>query len=151
MMFAPESWTFVRFGAARIKAVIALLVIVLGAVPQAALAEDALGDMGLSVQAGAASVGSSRARIGPASTPLFVRLAPPAETAPADSLVPAYAPSAYSVLDGGGSLSAETSRSRALDCMTMAVAYEAGREPLAGQQAVAQVILNRTRVRRLLI
>lgn len=152
MMFAPDSSTVDRFGAAWIGVLIGLLVIALSAVPQAALAEDVPGDMASSVHAGAAApsitVGSTRARIGPASTPLFVRLAPPAQTAPADSLVPAYAPSTYSVLDGGGLLSAETSRSRALECMTMAVAYEAGREPLAGQQAVAQVILNRTRVRR---
>jgi hypothetical protein len=34
---------------------------------------------------------------------------------------------------------------RAIDCMTAAIAYEAGYEPLAGQEAVAQVILNRVR------
>ncbi|WP_179505187.1 MULTISPECIES: cell wall hydrolase [unclassified Sphingomonas] len=36
-------------------------------------------------------------------------------------------------------------RARAIDCMTAAIAYEAGYEPLAGQEAVAQVILNRVR------
>jgi hypothetical protein len=36
-------------------------------------------------------------------------------------------------------------RERALRCMTYAIAYEAGREPLAGQQAVGAVILNRMR------
>ena len=36
-------------------------------------------------------------------------------------------------------------RERALRCMTLAIAYEAGFEPLEGQQAVAEVILNRTR------
>ena len=34
---------------------------------------------------------------------------------------------------------------RALDCLTQAVYYEARSEPLEGQQAVAQVVLNRTR------
>ncbi len=34
---------------------------------------------------------------------------------------------------------------RAIDCLTAAVYYEAGFEPLAGQQAVAQVVLNRLR------
>ncbi len=34
---------------------------------------------------------------------------------------------------------------RALQCLTQAVYYEAAREPLEGQQAVAQVILNRMR------
>ncbi len=35
----------------------------------------------------------------------------------------------------------------ALDCLAKAIAYEAGNEPLAGRQAVAQVILNRVRHR----
>lgn len=36
-------------------------------------------------------------------------------------------------------------QARAIDCMTAAIAYEAGYEPLAGREAVAQVILNRLR------
>jgi spore germination cell wall hydrolase CwlJ-like protein len=44
-------------------------------------------------------------------------------------------------LSGG---SAE-SRARALECLTNAIYYEAGQEPAAGQQAVAQVVLNRVR------
>lgn len=36
-------------------------------------------------------------------------------------------------------------RQRAVDCMTAAIAYEAGNQPLSGQEAVAQVILNRMR------
>jgi spore germination cell wall hydrolase CwlJ-like protein len=36
-------------------------------------------------------------------------------------------------------------RGRALDCLTTAIYYEAATEPDAGQQAVAQVILNRVR------
>lgn len=35
--------------------------------------------------------------------------------------------------------------SRALECMTLAVAYEAGYESLEGKQAVAEVVLNRLR------
>ena len=35
--------------------------------------------------------------------------------------------------------------SRALECLTLAVAYEAGYESLEGQQAVAEVVLNRLR------
>lgn len=34
---------------------------------------------------------------------------------------------------------------RALSCLASAIAYEAGHEPLRGQQAVAEVILNRAR------
>ncbi|HWE44785.1 MAG TPA: cell wall hydrolase [Caulobacteraceae bacterium] len=36
-------------------------------------------------------------------------------------------------------------QTRALDCLTAAVYYEAAGEPIAGQQAVAQVVLNRLR------
>jgi hypothetical protein len=36
-------------------------------------------------------------------------------------------------------------RDRALDCLTAAVYYEAATEPRAGQEAVAQVVLNRLR------
>ena len=38
-----------------------------------------------------------------------------------------------------------TDRDRALQCLGTAIAYEAGYEPVEGQQAVAEVILNRTR------
>lgn len=34
---------------------------------------------------------------------------------------------------------------RALECLTLAIAYEAGFEPVEGQQAVAEVVLNRLR------
>jgi hypothetical protein len=37
------------------------------------------------------------------------------------------------------------SRERAMRCLTQAIYYEAGSEPVAGQQAVAQVVLNRLR------
>jgi hypothetical protein len=39
-------------------------------------------------------------------------------------------------------------RGRALDCMSMAIAYEAAGQPVAGQEAVGQVILNRLRAAR---
>ena len=42
------------------------------------------------------------------------------------------------------SSSAET-RARALECLTSAIYYEAAQEPTEGQQAVAQVVLNRVR------
>lgn len=40
---------------------------------------------------------------------------------------------------------AEANRARALTCMAQAISYEAGNESVAGQEAVAQVILNRLR------
>jgi len=36
-------------------------------------------------------------------------------------------------------------RAQAVECLTLAVAYEAGFEPVEGQQAVAEVVLNRVR------
>ena len=36
-------------------------------------------------------------------------------------------------------------RARAVECLTLAIAYEAGFEPADGQQAVAEVVLNRVR------
>ena len=39
----------------------------------------------------------------------------------------------------------EAGRARALTCLAQAISYEAGNESLAGQEAVAQVILNRLR------
>jgi hypothetical protein len=38
-----------------------------------------------------------------------------------------------------------TDRQRAIGCLATAIAYEAGHEPIEGQQAVAEVILNRLR------
>ncbi|WP_244501425.1 cell wall hydrolase [Sphingomonas gellani] len=40
---------------------------------------------------------------------------------------------------------AAVDRGRALQCLTQAIYYEAASEPLAGQEAVAQVVLNRVR------
>jgi spore germination cell wall hydrolase CwlJ-like protein len=40
---------------------------------------------------------------------------------------------------------AATDRSRAVDCLASAIYYEAGRESVEGQRAVAQVVLNRVR------
>lgn len=40
---------------------------------------------------------------------------------------------------------ADQNRARALNCLAQAISYEAGNETIAGQEAVAQVILNRLR------
>lgn len=42
-------------------------------------------------------------------------------------------------------LSGSLSQTSAIDCMTAAIYYEAANEPIAGQRAVAQVVLNRMR------
>lgn len=39
----------------------------------------------------------------------------------------------------------EVAKSRALECLTLAIYYEAGAEDVSGQEAVAQVVLNRVR------
>ncbi|MFM9827771.1 MAG: cell wall hydrolase [Sphingomonas sp.] len=40
---------------------------------------------------------------------------------------------------------ARNDHARAVRCLAAAISYEAGNEPIAGQEAVAQVVLNRTR------
>jgi hypothetical protein len=87
------------------------------------------------------------ARIGPATTPLFVSMAPNVNSPSTSASQPGVSAN-YSSLDEGALSFSSEPRGRALDCLTMAIAYEAGHEPFAGQQAVAQVILNRTHLRR---
>ena len=52
-------------------------------------------------------------------------------------------------IGSGGGLAATglamAASGRSLDCMTLAIAYEAGNQPVAGQEAVGQVVLNRLR------
>lgn len=63
---------------------------------------------------------------------LLALLAPAAAAATEPALLPAQP------------LLAE-SRDAALDCLATTIVYEAGREPAAGQEAVARVVLNRAR------
>jgi hypothetical protein len=75
----------------------------------------------------------------PSPAPLWSSAAP--SEAPTATTAPAlgYAVSPF-VLSIGDPM-----RDRALDCLTAAVYYEAASEPRAGQEAVAQVVLNRLR------
>ncbi|MGI4879047.1 MAG: cell wall hydrolase [Janthinobacterium lividum] len=52
--------------------------------------------------------------------------------------LPAAVPSGVPLLAG-------TDRADAIDCLATAISYEAGNEPEAGQEAVAEVVLNRVR------
>ena len=74
--------------------------------------------------------------------PLFVKLF-------AISVLAASAFTASSVqaqtLQAQASIAPSSNYERALTCLTQAISYEAGNEPLSGQEAVAQVILNRMR------
>lgn len=54
----------------------------------------------------------------------------------------AASPAAASLRVGAVRL-APLERERALDCLALAIVHEAGQEPRAGQEAVAEVILNR--------
>ncbi|WP_353229051.1 cell wall hydrolase [Novosphingobium sp.] len=89
--------------------------------PLAAMATtiDGQGETGLTAYYGA----DMQATVAPAATPLFTPAAPIAPIAPLLT----------------------DDRSRALDCMSWAIAYEAAGQPIAGQEAVGQVILNRVR------
>ena len=85
-------------------------------------------------------------KAGPAPEPLQFR----ADVAPQDAVaINASVPlsGAPNPAASGFALNAATAidRTRALDCLTAAVYYEAATEPLDGQRAVAQVVLNRVR------
>ncbi len=81
-------------------------------------------------------------------TPVLAR----AQEAPvgdsADQTEPAVVASAtaplFSGLTSAGPVGTDD-RSRALDCLSMAIAYESAGQPVAGQEAVGQVVLNRVR------
>lgn len=74
---------------------------------------------------------------------LNVPAVPPKTAAPINAAEPLATPTGPArpfVLTGGAE-----DRSRALTCLTQAIYYEAGFEPTKGQEAVAQVVLNRVR------
>ena len=82
------------------------------------------------------------AHIAPASIPAGpppALLAHTAAATAAEAIVPASAP------PFAGAPAGSSAAARALDCLTAAVYYEARSEPLEGQEAVAQVVLNRVR------
>jgi spore germination cell wall hydrolase CwlJ-like protein len=86
---------------------------------------------------------------------LLTESAAPASGVTGTTALPALpVPAAYDARGGGGIVAARpfsmagasaTDRGRALDCLATAIYFEAATEPDAGQQAVAQVILNRVR------
>jgi hypothetical protein len=63
----------------------------------------------------------------------------PAEDEPVEGVELADTPAARPFFAGGSQID----KARALQCMTMAIYYEAARESADGQRAVAQVVLNR--------
>jgi hypothetical protein len=66
-------------------------------------------------------------------------LPPPIETGAHSDAFDPLGPAAHAFTEAGSGLD----KARALQCMTMALYYEAANEPTDGQRAVAQVILNR--------
>jgi hypothetical protein len=93
-------------------------------------------------------LGIAATRLGeapPAPPPLLVRPLAPQDALTINQAIPiAHAPNpAARPFAWRGADPA--SRARALECLTSAVYYEAGNESAAGQQAVAQVVLNRVR------
>ncbi len=64
---------------------------------------------------------------------------------PADALLPTTDGTIHPAAPFSMRNASSTDRSRALQCLTAAIYYEAANEPDAGQRAVAQVILNRVR------
>jgi spore germination cell wall hydrolase CwlJ-like protein len=108
----------------------------------------ALLSLALSSAVVAAAPGSARAQEAGSTQPAFsgvASLAQPVIQAAASPLaVPMFAATPTDAL----ATPALGDRDRALNCMSMAIAYEAAGQPVEGQQAVGQVILNRMRAAR---
>ena len=80
----------------------------------------------------------------PAPPPLLVRQLAPQDALSINQTIPVATgpnPAARPFAFKGSS----AARAQALECLTSAIYYEAGQESTAGQQAVAQVVLNRVR------
>ena len=81
----------------------------------------------------------------PAPPPLLVRNLAPTDAVAVNGKIPVMAgPNPAAPPFSMASLDKET-RSRALECLTSSIYYEAGQESDDGQRAVAQVVLNRVR------
>ena len=81
----------------------------------------------------------------PAPPPLLIRKLAPEQAAAINAAIPVVEgpnPAAKPFALGKAE---EVFRARALECLTSAIYYEAATEPLDGQRAVAQVVLNRVR------
>jgi spore germination cell wall hydrolase CwlJ-like protein len=118
----------------------------------------ALGALGLAAAAALAGVAwstpslsdlgiraATTAEAPPAPPPLLVRPLAPEEALSINRTIPIAQspnPSAPPFVWRGAD---KATKARALDCLTSAVYYEAGSEPIDGQKAVAQVVLNRVR------
>lgn len=94
---------------------------------------------------GLGDIASARAeKTAPAPPPLLIRNLAPTDALAANQEIPVDAgpnPAAKPFAFSGDS----GTRARAVDCLASAIYYEAGRESVDGQRAVAQVILNRVR------
>ena len=97
---------------------------------------------------GLSGLGSASERLEkapPAPPPLLIRELAPEDAVAINQAIPIAAspnPAAKPFAMRGAD---EASRARALECLASAVYYEAGNESADGQQAVAQVVLNRVR------
>ena len=94
-------------------------------VPSLAMAQESYSDGPMDAAMASAQIGATMGQ-------------PAAATAFAPVAAPLFGGRGMGLIDHG----------RALDCMTLAIAYEAGNQQIAGQQAVGQVILNRLHAQR---
>ena len=94
---------------------------------------------------GLSDIAAERAgKTAPAPPPLLIRDMAPTDALAANQKIPVSAgpnPAAQPFAFSGDS----ATRARAVDCLASAIYYEAGRESMDGQRAVAQVVLNRVR------
>lgn len=85
------------------------------------------------------------ATVAPPPPPLLVRKLAPEHALQVNGTIPLSSGPNPAALPFRAARASAASRAQALECLTSAVYYEAGAEDAAGQQAVAQVILNRVR------
>ena len=81
----------------------------------------------------------------PAPPPLLVRQIAPEDALSINQAIPLSGSPNPAAQPFAWRSANETSRARALECLTSAIYYEAGNESADGQRAVAQVVLNRLR------
>jgi spore germination cell wall hydrolase CwlJ-like protein len=95
--------------------------------------------------AGAGAGAIADLRSPPKAEPLRFRPVPPQDAVAINAAVPVSNLANPSARPFAVAFGTDADRSRAVECLTAAVYYEAAIEPLDGQRAVAQVVLNRVR------
>ncbi|WP_118857379.1 cell wall hydrolase [Sphingomonas mesophila] len=89
--------------------------------------------------------GAAAAEAPPAPPPMVYRAVAPEQAVKLNAALPIVAEAGAAARPFALGVTTAAARANALECLTSAIYYEAGRESTDGQRAVAQVILNRVR------